>query len=216
MVILTHTCPHCKTNHIALSIVSTNKSSHKRINVYLLCPKCRDPSIAILSQYHRVNQPPTPWQSFAQLHSDVKDIGWKVDEFWPSATAEVPELLPPEVERIYRQAEHNFPIEGNEEASGTMYRKALDIGLGKIDASLKGMLGQKIKQLAGNGGITSDIAERSGNIRDLGNDAAHELNPITREELTELRNFTEMVLRYLFSLPNAIKKKRGEKLLWEP
>jgi hypothetical protein len=33
----------------------------------------------------------------------------------------------PDIVRIYLQAESNFRIEGNEEAAGTMYRKALDI-----------------------------------------------------------------------------------------
>lgn len=125
------------------------------------------------------------------------------------------ELLPPDVARIYLQAERNFPIAGNEEAAGTMYGKALDIGLKKIDPSLSGMLGQKIKKLSAAGKLTSDLSEWSGHIRDIRNDATHEEAPISREELKELRNFTEMVLRYLFTLPNSVKKRRGEKLDWE-
>jgi hypothetical protein len=53
----------------------------------------------------------------------------------------IPEYLPPEIERIYIQGERNFPTEGNEDAAGTMYRKALDIGLKQIDPGLTGMLG---------------------------------------------------------------------------
>ena len=128
----------------------------------------------------------------------------------------IPELLPPDVERIYLQAERNFPVAGNEEAAGTMYGKALDISLKKIDPALTGMLGQKIKKLSAAGKLTADIAIWSENIRDIRNDAAHEEDPVTRDELVALRNFSEMVLRYLFSLPNAVRKRRGEKLEWEP
>ncbi len=128
----------------------------------------------------------------------------------------IPELLPPDVERIYLQAERNFPIKGNEEAAGAMYGKSLDIGLKKIDPKLTGMLGQKIKKLSADGKLTTDISEWSQQIRDIRNDAVHEEDPVTREELIALRNFSEMVLRYLFTLPNAVRKRRGEKLEWEP
>jgi hypothetical protein len=147
---------------------------------------------------------------------DPTDHGWGVIEFWPAARQpQVPNLIPPDVARIYLQAERNFPTEGNEEAAGTMYRKALDIALGKIDPELTGMLGKKIKALASKGLLTADIAEWSDNVRDIGNEAAHEEEPITRDQLKDLRNFCEMVLRYLYSLPNAVKKRRGEKLDWE-
>ncbi len=97
-----------------------------------------------------------------------------------------------------------------------MYGKSLDIGLKKIDPKLTGMLGQKIKKLSADGKLTTDISEWSQQIRDIRNDAVHEEDPVTREELIALRNFSEMVLRYLFTLPNAVRKRRGEKLEWEP
>ncbi len=95
-----------------------------------------------------------------------------------------------------------------------MYRKALDVSLKKIDPALAGMLGQKIKKLAASGKLTKEIAEWSDSIRDIGNDAAHEEAPISRDELEDLRNFSEMVLRYLFSLPGAVMLRRGEIVPW--
>ncbi len=85
-----------------------------------------------------------------------------------------------------------------------MYRKALDIGLKKIDPTATGMLKVKIKKLAADGKLTADIAEWSDQVRDMGNDAAHEETPPTREELADLRSFTEMVMRYLFTLPAMV------------
>jgi hypothetical protein len=77
------------------------------------------------------------------------------------------------------------------------------------------MLGLRIKKLAADGKLTADIALWSDNVRDVGNDAAHEETSITRDELIVLRSFSEMVLRYLFTLPAMVKRRRGETLDWE-
>ncbi|MGJ5075509.1 DUF4145 domain-containing protein [Bradyrhizobium oligotrophicum] len=132
-----------------------------------------------------------------------------VKDFWPPPPGPlIPEHLPPDVERIYLQAERNYSIEGNEEAAGTMYRKALDVGLKKIDPDARGVLAARIKKLAGASKLTPDIAEWADHVRDLGNDAAHEEAPPTRQELEDLRNFTEMVMRYLFSLPALVQARK--------
>lgn len=89
-----------------------------------------------------------------------------------------------------------------------MYRKALDVALKKIDPTATGVLKTRIKKLAAAGKLTPDIAEWSDHIRDLGNDAAHEEEPPTREELAALRSFTEMVMRYLFTLPAMVAARR--------
>ncbi len=97
-----------------------------------------------------------------------------------------------------------------------MYRKALDVGLKKIDPTLTGTLGAKLKALTTRGKLTADIADWADHVRELGNDAAHEETAIPRKDLEDLRGITEMVLRYLFTLPNMSKKRRGQKLEWEP
>jgi len=200
--------------NIGLQIVAvTVLDSEWRGIVHLTCPRCRMPSAALVDKdavggmtvNHMMGHP-----------GEIGSWGYKVEKFWPAIPSpEVPELIPPNVARVYLQAERNFQMEGNEEAAGTMYRKALDVGLKVIDPSQSGMLGPRIKKLAAEGKLTADIAIWSDNIRDVGNEAAHDEDPITRDELIALRNFSEMVLRYLFSLPGAVKKRRGENLGWE-
>jgi hypothetical protein len=70
------------------------------------------------------------------------------------------------------------------------------------------VLAVRIKKLATTSKLTPDIAEWADHVRDLGNDAAHEEVPPTREELDDLRNFTEMVMRYLFSLPALVEARK--------
>lgn len=139
---------------------------------------------------------------------DLTNHGWQIDNFWPAVPGlNIPEALPSDIERIYLQAERNFPTEGNEEAAGTMYRKALDVALKKIDSDTKGTLAARIKKLAEAGTITGDIAKWADHVRDLGNEAAHEEEPPTRKELNDLRNITDAVMRYLFSLPALVKSR---------
>lgn len=193
---------------MGLRVAAVSAVKHDTIALHLSCPKCHLPCCAAVIGGN------TNIESIGA--ADVLDYAWRVAGFWPDPPKPlIPEFLPPDVTRIYLQAERNYPTEGNEEASGTMYRKALDIGLKKIDPSLSGMLGPRIKKLASDGRLTANIAEWSDHVRDMGNDAAHEEAPVTRSELEILRNFSEMVLRYLFTLPNMVKKRRGEKLDWE-
>ncbi|MCK1583224.1 DUF4145 domain-containing protein [Bradyrhizobium sp. 168] len=204
MATFTHKCPHCLTEHIALRIHPGQFFHSHRAGVHLDCPKCAMPSAALLQVVHGLGNNPRDWNE----DDDVTDY-FKVKAFWPQPPGPViPENMPTDVERIYLQAERNLPIEGNEEAAGTMYRKALDVGLKKIDPDMKGMLAARIKKLAADGKLTVDIAEWADHVRDLGNDAAHEEEPPTREELTDLRNFTEMVMRYLFSLPALVQARK--------
>jgi hypothetical protein len=218
MAIFTHKCTHenCLTEHIAHRVHLAYPLSDHRAAVLLSCPKCKLPSAAIIKpEAGQISKLVEPSQ-LANQPGEITHYGWSLETIWPTPTEpNIPELLPPDIVRVYLQAERNFPINGNEEAAGIMYGKALDIGLKKIDPTLSGMLGPRIKALAEAGNLTSDIAEWSNNIRTIRNEATHDEESITRDDLIALRSFTDMVLRYLFSLPNSVKKRRGEKLSWE-
>jgi hypothetical protein len=120
----------------------------------------------------------------------------------------IPENLPADVERIYIQAERNFPVAGNEEAAGTMYRKALDVGLTIIAPTVTGILKTRIAKLVQQNLLTPSLGEWADQIRLLGNETAHEIDH-TRDELESLRNFSDLVLRYLFTLPALVTARKA-------
>jgi len=206
MVTLTHKCPHCLTDHIALRVAAPGAFFQpEKGGVHLDCPKCAMPSCAMIT-FRRIG-----YGGDVSTWADDYDLTeyYRVTEIWPEVAGPViPESMPSDVERIHLQAERNFPIGGNEEAAGTMYRKALDVGLKKIDPDAKGTLAARIKKLAADQKLTKDLAEWSDHVRDLGNEAAHEDYPPTRDELNDLRNITEMVMRYLFSLPAMVQARK--------
>jgi hypothetical protein len=204
MAIATHMCPHCLTDHMGLRVAAFAETAPWRGIAHLNCPKCRMPSCATVEGNGSASM-----GNWANHLGDIAELGWQVREFWPEVPGPtIPENLPTDVERIYLPAEHNYPTAGQEEPAGAMYRKALDVGLKKIDPDTKGVLAARITKLANDGKLTSDIREWAGQIRVLGNEAAHEEEPPTRQELSDLRSFTEMVMRYLFSLPAMVHARK--------
>jgi hypothetical protein len=146
MAVLTHKCPHCLTEHMGLRVVAVESAKGSRAAVHLNCPKCSNPSCAVIGPSR--SQGVLGWNTLMQQHGEITDMGWGIQKFWPEPPGPIiPELMPSDVERIYLQAERNFSIEGNEEAAGTMYRKALDIGLKIVDPAVTGVLKTRIAEL---------------------------------------------------------------------
>src|SRR5262245_32716139 len=182
MAILTHKCPHCLTEHIALNVVAVTELPNWHCVVYLRCPKCSRPSCAVMNLPDTRNA--ITWNNLQGQQGDLTQYRWQITSFWPSVPGPlIPDHLPSDVERVYLQAERNFPIKGNEEAAGTMYRKALDISLKIIDPAVKGTLKDRIEALVKQHRLTPSLGEWAQQIRLLGNEAAHEIDEPTREEV---------------------------------
>ncbi len=89
-----------------------------------------------------------------------------------------------------------------------MFRKSLDVALKRIHPEGKGMLQKRIDALPQELGITPAMKEWAHEIRDLGNDAAHEEEPFSEAEARSLHAFTEMFLTYAFTLPGMLKERK--------
>lgn len=205
MQTLVASCPHCNAIHIALSVVSTIVESDFRGIVYLQCPHCRKPACAAI-----VSENPNLTLAQATKHNgSLNSHGYKISHMWPETRKpQVPDSLPEGVSRAMLQAESNFQLPGHEEAASVMYRKALELGLKSLGLDLKGTLANRIERLSGNGQLTPQLAEWAKEIKNLGNDGAHEVDAIDREELAQLRGLTDMVLQYLFTLPAIVNARR--------
>lgn len=92
-----------------------------------------------------------------------------------------------------------------------MFRRALDVGLKQFPSEIEAWrLEKRIDKLADAGSITRDIQKWAHKIRLEGNEAVHELENPTKEQATELKLFTELLLTYLFTLPARVKANMGE------
>ena len=127
MAIIIQTCPHCLSKNMTFSHISWRHIDDFTAAALDMCEGCSRPVSFLI---HRPAGQGERFQEMTSHKGEIHKHGWGVMHVYPAyPDPQVPELLPPAVARIYLQAERNFTIKGNEEASGTMYRKALDIGL---------------------------------------------------------------------------------------
>ena len=179
-------------------------SNKHEMSFYFHCPNCKRPSCGYSYSHIRHGA-----ADLVRTNDSLASLGYNIDEIWPTPpTPNVPEHVPENVRRVLLQAESNFFLEGHEEAAAVMYRKALESGLRSLAPELKGTLASRIAQLGANGKLTSDLVEWAKEIKNLGNDGAHEIERIERAEVSSMRGLTEMVLRYLFTLPQTILEMR--------
>ena len=78
---------------------------------------------------------------------------------------------------------------------------------------MKGTLYNRIEEAAKKQDLTPALAEWAHQIRLGGNDAAHEEEPISKNDAEELSKFTRLVFLYLFTLPGMLEeaqKRTGE------
>ena len=78
-----------------------------------------------------------------------------------------------------------------------------------IAPSVTGLLKPRIAKLVQQNLLTPALGEWAEQIRLLGNEAAHEIDQPTREEVEALRNFSDLVLRYLFTLPAMVAARKA-------
>jgi hypothetical protein len=76
-----------------------------------------------------------------------------------------------------------------------------------------GNLQQRIEKLSVAVGVTPAMKEWAHEIRELGNDAAHEEEPFTEIEATTLQAFTELFLTYTFTLPGMLAARKASALM---
>ena len=130
----------------------------------------------------------------------------------PSLAAnKAPPHTPENVSRFFNQGVSN--LNGRWDAAGTMFRKSLEVALSFKFPNLEGKLIHRIQRAKDTGSISVDLAEWADEIRVLGNEAAHDENPFSEEDARNLFHFTDLVLRYLFTLPEMVNEARRNRVL---
>ncbi len=90
-----------------------------------------------------------------------------------------------------------------------MFRKSLEASLKAIGSGGRASLEKRINDLPLETGVTPAMKEWAHQIRVLGNDAAHEEDPFTREDADALQAFTELFLTYAFTLPGMMAARKA-------
>ena len=204
MAIFQADCPHCGTKKVALAIqheFKCVKHPSQWWDTLAICGQCSRGVLATFATPR--NNPPigliNGGGGLAKLIS--------ISPERPDTNA--PKHTPPNVSAFFKQGKEN-EASGHWDAAGAMFRKALDTGLkAKFpEMNRSWSLKKRIEAAAADHRLTSELAEWAHQIRDLGNDAAHEEEPFLEGEARDMAAFTDLVLQYMFTLPGALQAAR--------
>ncbi len=215
MATLVHQCPHidCLTERMnfalkAFTTIPGERPKQIRNFVHASCSACGQPVAFEIADESGTGQ---MMPGIEQYPMSFEYLGWHVVRTWPEVPKpRIPDHVPAEVARAYLSAERSFLMKDMEETSAASYGRALDIGTKLFASDLAGVtLYNRIKRLAEQHRIAPDVARWADAIRVIRNDALHEIDRITRDELVAVRGFTETVLTYLFTLPGMLRERQA-------
>lgn len=217
MAFVTLTCPHClgksQLKVIGFNFDQSSRKNGQEIALGTFCPGCLKP-VAVLAK--RVvgdeNQFSVTMNGLLATQLPLASSHLQYVDHWPKPPEpQIPAHLPKSAEKAFLQAEKNFPLEGHEEASGLMYRRALELALGEKYPDRKGTLASLIKDLVTEKILTEDLGNWATEVRLVGNEAAHAIE-VTKDDLEMMRAFADAVLKYVWTLPTQVQQRRASKL----
>lgn len=203
MAIVQARCPHCLTEKAPLFAVSKDAcfSNPARGVSYLLmqCGVCREGILAVVGANDLA-----PW---LVRHAPYP---LPVIRYFPDVVEPIaPENVPDNIGRYYLQGIDSLR-RSNFDAAGMMFRKAIDIAIKDLNPTGKGNLFSRINSIPDAVGVTPAMKAWAHEIRDLGNDAAHEEEPFKDADVRQLQAFTEMFLRFAYTMPAMIAARKNQ------
>lgn len=118
--------------------------------------------------------------------------------------------LPATVESAFNEAEGSFAA-ARYSAAAVMYRKAVERSVKHIAPDGKGPLAARIRALEGKHALPHAMIELMEMVKFLGNDGAHDDEDPTSEDVARGRDFTRLLLVYLWDLPAKVAIARARR-----
>lgn len=203
---LTRDCPHCHVKSVSFTSYAQHAKANTRVFVTAFyCGSCFGGLIAEIE----ASTSPAPHDVRGDIALSTNCI---IRKQYPLAHATTsPKHLPVNIEKFFLQAANSLKS-GNLDASSMMSRKVLEVSVKALNPDGNGSLYSRIEQLADSGKITEELKDWAHIIRDDGNEAAHEEEPVTAEFTEEILSFAEMFLMYTFTMPGMVASRRHEEV----
>jgi len=171
--------------------------------VPMVCSGCNSGLFAEVQHYWG----PTPHQIMGNIDSNIEAC--KIIDTYPEPDEpEAPEHVPSNIASFYVQAESSLN-QKSYDASAMMSRKVLEVATKTLDPDSSGNLYQRIEKLYEKKLITLPLKEWAHIIRNDGNEAAHEVEPVSEKHAQELLDFCELFLMYTFTMARMISLKQN-------
>ncbi|MBW6523418.1 DUF4145 domain-containing protein [Sphingomonas sp. RHCKR47] len=216
MSIITADCPHCGAQNMTFSVFGVFAAADfggvSTASISAACKKCSLPIVIRVFSKSAGSS-----EHFTSNLRNRLQSGWELEgedttriAQWPERLKpQIPADLPSEVEKAFSQAEVNRSTPDCEEAAAMMYRRSLELGVKSAYPQLTGSLAARIKTLVRDHHLPATIGDWLDQVRLIGNDGAHEVEGVTRDELIAARGFVDAALRYIFTLPAEVARRRG-------
>lgn len=218
MITFGYNCPHCGVvnSYFAVRSFFENKKYDDLsiFSIIAICSSCDKSISADIEIFNRaLSCERTDGFRFAltsQTFFNLKECVDKPITFYPNTKLEpeIPDFLPDEVLKKMRAAEKLFIASKADadmlEFAGNAYRSTLEVALALLDDNKDKNLKWRINSLVTRGILVKSMGEFADRIRLLGNQATHD--KIDLSLLEELRLFSQLFLKYVFTLPAMIPK----------
>lgn len=184
-----HECGHC--GHRVGATVHAHgehRDSHEEVALLTACSVCDQPSAHVLdAMFGRT------WRSYP-----------------PAPVGRNVEHLPPEIDRAYTSARAAIMVASYDGAAlvlrNLLAHMAVRLGAGK---------GQTYRQyvdwLGENGHTPPDSDDVVASLKDLGNETAHELLEVDRDDVLDALQVAETLLRFRFEAPESVKRRKASR-----
>lgn len=214
-------CPRCGQKKVTFDLRGTfairSDAGAEQFETFLLCRHCFRTSLGLLepSAFAPSGGPTALQGNFVNHAYKLKNWIFEVP-----GRRKAPDYVPEEIVRIFDEAAICGAVHAWD-AAGTMFRKVVDAATRSITpppteaVSLKPKnwktykdLRLRLDWLFDNGLLSPMLKDVSSCIHEDGNDAAHALAGIGKNEAEDLADFTELVLETLYTLPGQIAANR--------
>lgn len=224
MITFQYNCPHCGTEKSGFEVrtyYENKRDPYKSIfSILTICNTCCRSIISDIPISDNITNFKNALSSRdnyynlmdALSHSYVYNINFSPKN---QLQTEIPENLPDSVidelntaEDLYIQvkAKPHFI-----KASGNAYRTTLERALCELaENDDRAKLNKRIEKLFETGKLTEGLKDFALRIRALSSEASHTYNDFSLDDLKELRIFTQLFLRYTFTLPAMIPNNSKE------
>lgn len=209
-------CPRCGQQRTTFDLLSWTLVDHLNdiFESSARCRKCFKTSVAMIRNAQNNDSPANFEGQFVQPVFSFRQ--WVI--YVPAART-CPEFVPEEIQRIFYEAAKCEAM-GLWDAAGAMFRKVLDAATrSRTPIPVEGDpstpawkvykdLRLRLDWLFDRKLLDDSLRDLSSCIHQDGNDAAHDLDGIGKEEATDLGDFSEIVLRTIYTLPGQVAENQ--------
>ncbi|MGV1834682.1 DUF4145 domain-containing protein [Rhizobium rhizogenes] len=207
-------CIRCPTKQVQMIAQGWVETDNINAEIFFVCQACGQGSI----YWGQPDRDPVTFNGNIEKDRGRSFGGQPILAF-PS-DIHLSEHIPERVRDLFQQA-HRSRKTGLNDASGSMFRKTIDVatkGIFSTDARLAEKIPAdapraRIKALAQFGIIDNEIFELADVALVDGNDAAHDADPYTAEEAEALEDLTFDLLERIFVRPARVAAVKAKQVL---